>query len=482
LGAVLVGSVVAGIVALALSPVAPLGPVGPLLGLALRPDWTAIGLGVLVLALALGGVAVAASALTRPDRARSRDERVSSSRVTTAATRAALPPAAVTGVRFALEPGSGRSTVPVRSAILGAIMAVTVVVATVTFGSSLRSLVTHPSLYGWNWNYDIDGGGGLGDVSGQAANALLRSDPLVESWTGVYFSTLTLDGQSVPVMGSPVRAAVAPPILSGHALAASDQVVLGPTTLRSLHKQVGDTVEMQAHNERPVKLTIVGTSTLPPIGVIGSSHLEMGTGAVVAFQHIPPAARNLFAVTPGPNAILVRTKGGFSTAALRSLQEIGRKVDIGTNGGSVLSVQRPAEILNYGSLGTTPSLLGGALAAGAAVALGLTLVASVRRRRRDLAVLKTLGFTGRQLAVAVGVQASVAAVIGCLIGIPVGIALGRLLWDLFAGGISAVPVPTVPTGAVVVIALAALALAILVATVPGRIAARTSTSQLLRAE
>jgi ABC-type antimicrobial peptide transport system permease subunit len=231
-----------------------------------------------------------------------------------------------------------------------------------------------------------------------------------------------------------------------------------------------------------VKLTIVGTATLPPIGVAGSSHLEMGTGAVVAFQHIPVAARNLFAATPGPNAILVRTKGGFSPAALRSLQEIGRKVDIGLNGGSVLSVQRPAEILNYGSLGTTPSLLGGALAVGAAVALGLTLVASVRRRRRDFAVLKTLGFTGRQLAVAVGVQACVAAVIGCVIGIPVGVALGRVLWDLFAGEISAVPVPTVPTGAVVTIALAAVALAILVATIPGRIAARTSTAQLLRAE
>ena len=141
------------------------------------------------------------------------------------------------------------------------------------------------------------------------------------------------------------------PCSAGTASSPRDQVVLGAGTLRQLHKRVGDTVEVRAHNAEPVKLTIVGTATLPPIGVAGSSHLEMGTGAVLSYQLIPAAARNLFEVTPGPNAILVRTKGGASGAALRSLQAIGRKLDIAINGGSVLPVQRPAEIINYGSLG-----------------------------------------------------------------------------------------------------------------------------------
>ena len=65
-----------------------------------------------------------------------------------------------------------------RSAILGAILAVTVVVATVTFGSSLDTLVSHPALYGWNWTYDMDGGGGLGDVPGQAAAKAARRRPV----------------------------------------------------------------------------------------------------------------------------------------------------------------------------------------------------------------------------------------------------------------------------------------------------------------
>ena len=78
--------------------------------------------------------------------------------------RSGLPAPAVTGVRFALEPGVGRNAVPVRSAILGAALAVIVVVATVTFSASLNSLVSHPRLYGWNWDSILAAGGGSGNI------------------------------------------------------------------------------------------------------------------------------------------------------------------------------------------------------------------------------------------------------------------------------------------------------------------------------
>jgi ABC-type lipoprotein release transport system permease subunit len=88
-------------------------------------------------------------------------------------------------------------------------------------------------------------------------------------------------------------------------------------------------------------------------------------------------------------------------------------------------VQHPTEIVNYRSMGTTPALLGVGLAAGAVVALGLTLVASVRRRRRDLALLKTFGFTQRQLAAVVAWQSTVAVALGTIVGVPLGVILGR---------------------------------------------------------
>jgi ABC-type lipoprotein release transport system permease subunit len=148
----------------------------------------------------------------------------------------------------------------------------------------------------------------------------------------------------------------------------------------------------------------------------------------------------------------------------------------------VYGVQRPAEIVNYRSMGATPLILGLGLTAGAVTALGLTLVASVRRRRRSLAVLRTLGFTGRQLGGGVAWQSSVAVVIGLVVGVPLGIVAGRFLWDLFATNIYVVPSPTVPALAIVEIALGALVLGNLVAAIPGRIAARPPAALLLRTD
>jgi len=148
----------------------------------------------------------------------------------------------------------------------------------------------------------------------------------------------------------------------------------------------------------------------------------------------------------------------------------------------MVNVQRPAQIINYRSLGSTPTVLGGALAAGAVVALGLTLIASVRRRRRNLALLKVLGCTHGQLAVAIVWQSTVAVGIGTIVGVPLGILSGRFLWDLFAREINAVPQPTVPVLSIVLIVVGALVLANVIAAIPGRIAARTPTALLLRAE
>lgn len=147
-----------------------------------------------------------------------------------------------------------------------------------------------------------------------------------------------------------------------------------------------------------------------------------------------------------------------------------------------LPVQYPAEIENYRSIGATPAFLAAGLAAGAVVALGLTLIASVRRRRRDLALLKALGLTRRQLMSCVAWQSTAAVAVGIVGGIPAGVALGRWLWILFAQQIYAVPRATVPALSLVYVGLSALVLANLVAALPGRHASRTPAAIVLRTE
>jgi hypothetical protein len=189
----------------------------------------------------------------------------------------------------------------------------------------------------------------------------------------------------------------------------------------------------------------------------------------------------------GPMAVFIALRPGVSQAsALRSLDHItnvlNRRSDPDAPIGGVVGALRPAEIANYHSISATPALLAAVLAIGAIGALGLTLIASVRQRRRQFALLKALGFTQGQIASSVAWQSSVAALIGVVLGIPIGIALGRWLWTLFADGISAVPHPTVPSLSIAAVALGALVFANLVAIVPGRVAARTRTSLLLRSE
>jgi hypothetical protein len=503
LSAVVLGALLAVAVAVLLSPLAPLGPVRdvyPHPGIAF--DWTVLGGGLLVLVLALGAATIAISIRRSPQRARGR-RRASqrASRITRGAESLGLPAAALVGVRFALEPGRGRTEVPVRSTLMGTILAVTLLVSTLTFSSGLSTLVSHPSLYGWNWSYMLLPSG---DVPPPALK-LLSHDPDVAAWSGYSgYASVQIADQNIPILiGSP-HAKVAPPILTGHGLDANNQIVLGSATLAELHKKVGDTVIVSYGSPKdapiyipPTTLLIVGTATFPAVGTSSfiADHTSMGTGALLPLGVEPPAFHQAtLAKDPnlnGPELVFVRLRAGVSAAqghanALHIVAVADQTFAADPNGqGNVVSlrgVQRPAQIVDYRSIGSTPIFLASALALGAIVALALTLVASVRRRRRDLAVLKALGFTPRQLARVVSWQASVTALAGVIVGVPLGILIGRQLWTLFARSINAVPDPTVPTVSVILVVLGSLIFANVVALIPGRIAARTSTTLALRAE
>jgi ABC-type antimicrobial peptide transport system permease subunit len=299
---------------------------------------------------------------------------------------------------------------------------------------------------------------------------------------------MSLDGQGVPALASSPNAPVSPPLLSGHGLRTASQVVLGPLTLAQLHKHVGDTVIASTGQGPPFRLRIVGTATLPTIGSSGDPSLQMGTGAIVAAARFPAQALNPQGTpVPGPMAVFITIRPGVSPgAAQRSLTQVtaslNRPSDPDGPVSGVVSALRPAEIASYGTVNFTAVVLASLLAAGAISALGLTLIASVRRRRRELALLKTLGFTQRQLAATVAWQSSVSAIAGVIVGLPIGIGIGRWLWTLFAQAISAAPDPNVPVLYIAAVAFGTVLFANLAAVFPGIVAARTPTALLLRTE
>jgi hypothetical protein len=365
----------------------------------------------------------------------------------------------------------------------------------------LHTLITHPTLYGWNWNYALDS---TSDVPPQSVSLIAR-DPVVAASTGVSFVELRIDGVNVPALAdSELSPTLSPPILSGRTIQHGGEIVLGAATLAQLHARLGGTVSISYGTKSdfpayipPTRLRVVGVGTLPAVGYpsLIQDHPSMGTGAFLSQLNAPAsfikANQHPNPVENGPNIVFVRLKPTVSArsglADVRHLAAAANRVlahdpnELG-NDVSVLGVQHPAEIVNYRSIGATPVLLAGGLALGAVVALGLALVASVRRRRRDFALLKSLGFTRKGLALTLVWQASVIAIIAIAIGLPLGIAFGRGLWTLFAESIDAVPEPTVPALWVAVVAIGALAFANFVAAIPGRLAARTPAGVVLRAE
>ena len=147
-----------------------------------------------------------------------------------------------------------------------------------------------------------------------------------------------------------------------------------------------------------------------------------------------------------------------------------------------MGAQSPSEVENLRRVWGLPVALAALLAVFGAGTLGHLLVTSVRRRRRDLAVLKTLGFVRSQVSATVAWQATTLATVALLVGLPLGIAAGRWAWLLVNQGLGSLAGPVTPTVSLLAAILATLMVANLVAAVPARSAARTRPAMVLRAE
>lgn len=481
--AIVAGIALAIAFAVAASPLMPIGPVRKVEAHSgIDVDATVLGVGALAILVTLGVAILIVGLLEAPERVVRRERRLKRpGRAVSRAARAGMRPTAVTGLRFAFDPGGATS---MRSVMLGAIVAVVALVASITFGVSLTNLVDHPNLYGWSGDAIITAGNGYGNIPRDDANAILRADPAVESWSGVYFGGDFIDGVAVPLLGMDPGGSLLPPLLRGRAIQSAGEIVLGGATASELGKGIGDTVTL-AGGGTPHTLSVVGIATFPAIGAVHVAHTSLGSGALVAYQLVPNydldltgSARGDF----GPRAIFVRLRRG--TDVVRELVHLRATTSpLATFAGlDVLPVQRPAEITTASTARSLPLLLAGALGLVALVSLGLALGSASRRRRRELALLRTIGFTGRQLAATVLWLATTTIVIGLLFGVPIGIAVGQLSWRLFADQLDVVNTPTVPALALVGLVVVALALANLIAAVPALKARHVDTAGLLRPE
>ena len=143
---------------------------------------------------------------------------------------------------------------------------------------------------------------------------------------------------------------------------------------------------------------------------------------------------------------------------------------------------RPVDLVNFGRVQNLPLILAGLLGVLGAATLAHTLMTSIRRRRRELSILKTLGFTPSQVRRAVAWQATAFVIAAVAIGLPLGAALGRVVWSAFARHLGAVSEPVTPVLPIVLSIAGAILVANLVAAVPAAVAGRMRPAGALRTE
>ena len=491
--AVFGGTVLAVAGAVAVSPLAPVGPVrafDPARGFRADPLVLAGGGAALAL-LCLGILAVLAWRSARPA-AGAVPRRTSS--IARAAAAAGLPASAVVGIRAALERGGAGRPAPVLATMVGSVAAVLAVVTAAVFGASLNGLVTHPARYGWNWTLLMDTQGGYGSWPVAQMDKLVNGQPGVTAWSTFAFTQAPIDHQEVPVLGLARHlGSVQPPTTSGRPISGPLQIELGTVTLRQLGKHVGGTVTVGTGRYRGT-LTIVGTVTLPSMGLSQADHVSLGRGAMLpestllATEGLSPQLTTeeeqsgASVSDPAfPSAVAIDLAPGPDAARLAARIAAAGPGD--TPGGTYAQPRvRGAAIVYAAQMGSQPLALALALAAAAVLSLAIALLASVRERRRQLALLKALGLTRRQVREAIAWQATIILLVAIIVGVPLGIAAGRWAWTSFAASLGVVPVTVIPGQALLAGFIGLLVAGNLLTAIPASVAARTRAAVALRAE
>jgi ABC-type lipoprotein release transport system permease subunit len=461
-------AVTGAVLASPLMPVGPLRKIEPARGYDV--DTTVFAAGVVVLLALCTGAGIAAVLLRgRPAR------NLASVRAGDQLARAGAPVPVVSGVRFALDRGKD-GTVPVRSTLVGVAVALTALVATIVFASGLNRFTSSPTRYGWPWAAQLNDPELDHKVIDEALQKL-PAQPAVAGVTEGAYSQFDIDGRSIAAVGIAPNANVSSlPMLRGRAPVRDDEIVFGAKTLDALGLHVGGLVGVRAQQTERRTFRIVGVAVFPRFAPYpGSEPTGLGIGAATTLHAIPPEARL------GSGFVLVEGRADAKNIGAMLRREIMHDDPIGST--EVYDVpQRPNDVLSYDRLAETPLVLVallGVLAIGSTIHL---LVTGVRSRRRDVALLKTIGLSRRQALSAVLVQASALILLALAFAVPLGALSGRWLWVETArwlGIADDLPLPLLPIAAITLLALAGAAT---LATGPGVLAARVQIATALRSE
>jgi hypothetical protein len=464
-----VSALVAVLVALALSPLTPIGlarfaETNP----GFRGDALVLGLGaaaVLVATVLLGLPGISRAVRVSRGAVREQVALERPGRLMRLLTAIGAPPTVVMGVGAAIGPGAAGAARAGSGNLLSIVLAVALLVGSACFSASLGRLLDTPALYGWTW--DVTQGAPALPEIGEPLGTAFRDHEAVSDVASATNSQVAIGDVRVDVLGlEQTKGNVVPTMVEGRAPEGPDEAVLGTRTMRQVDTRVGEDIEMTL-GERTGTYRVVGRAVFPDLGDAGG----FGRGVLTTVEGV----RRLLPSAP-VNTFLLRFADGVDVEQQSDV--VATAFDPVPSRGP----ERPSDLENLARVDRVPGVLAAVLLTLALATLAHTLLSSLRRRRRHLATLVSLGFVRRQLMASVLWQSVAEAAITIVVALPFGVALGRWAWHTFAEDLGVPSQPVVPlTGLLVAVPVALLA-AVVVGLGPAVLAARTRPTALRAAE
>jgi putative ABC transport system permease protein len=369
---------------------------------------------------------------------------------------------AATGLRFAFTHGE-RDVGSVRTSVGGLLMTVIGVVGALTFASSLERLVSDRARFGYN--YDINFGTGQTSVSDEL-RASLDGDPDVSALMLLAEGQARTENGFLRLIGmEPVRGDISPKVLAGRLPTSEDEIALGRLAARQLSVAVGDQLTLQGADETR-QFRVIGLAVVPSIG----SNDGVGQDGIVTL-----AALQRLQTTIGAESAVINVRDGAPPGTAERIATDNGAADTGGEA-------PPAVIMNLSRVRAIPYLLAALLSALAVLTVAHVLLTSMHNRRRDVAIVRSLGADSRWISSAVHWQATSFTFLPIVIGTPVGLILGAVVFRKFADSVGAVNGASVPFLLVSALVVGLVVLANFVAALPARRARRLAPAALLQVE
>ena len=370
--------------------------------------------------------------------------------------RTSLPVGPLCGLDLAVGSGRGRARGANWVAVVAVGLATIAGAAALVLAASVDRLLSTPAAYGWTWDFVVP----------DEAAQVLADDPAVASVGLVTVAPISLDGRPIMTRGiSSLKGELPLRIVDGRP-AERGEVVLGSRTMADLHVGIGDTVVATGSREQR-ELRVVGEAVFA--GVLDVP--EAGWGAALPLAEFDALGSEGDTFTSG----IVALADGVDRLAFadRVAAEFGEAPGV---------ADPPVELERLHEIESFPWLLVAFLVAVGFVALVHAIFVTIRHRRGDLAVLRSMGLARGGVYQAISAEAAVLAVAGAVVGVPLGVAAGQALWRGLASSLGVVVTVDVPWTTIIGGAFAACAAITALALLPARTAARAPLVDALRAE